>query len=47
MEYHVALQGSDQAPGTVEQPFRSISALRRWRSPGIQLLFMRVHTGNG
>ncbi|MFD2877167.1 DUF1565 domain-containing protein [Paenibacillus rhizoplanae] len=42
MEYHVALQGSDQAPGTAEQPFRSISRAAALAEPGDTVT---VHAG--
>ncbi|ETT73210.1 hypothetical protein C173_11560 [Paenibacillus sp. FSL R7-277] len=34
MEYHVALRGSDQAPGTAQWPFRSISRAAALAEPG-------------
>lgn len=42
MEYHVAIQGSDQAPGTAEQPFRSISRAAALAVPGD---IITVHAG--
>ncbi|MEK4007757.1 right-handed parallel beta-helix repeat-containing protein [Paenibacillus sp. FSL H3-0333] len=42
MEYHVAMQGSDQAPGTEEQPFRSISRAAALAEPGDTVT---VHAG--
>lgn len=42
MEYHVAIQGSDQAPGTAEQPFRSVSRAAALAVPGDTIT---VHAG--
>ena len=42
MEYHVAMQGSDQAPGTADQPFRSISRAAALAEPGDTVT---VHAG--
>ncbi|WP_238649482.1 right-handed parallel beta-helix repeat-containing protein [Paenibacillus piscarius] len=42
MEYHVAIQGSDQAPGTAAEPFRSISRAAALAEPGDTVT---VHAG--
>ncbi|MNO32176.1 hypothetical protein D3C76_221600 [compost metagenome] len=42
MEYHVAIHGSDQAPGTVVQPFRTISRAAALAMPGDTIT---VHAG--
>ncbi|WP_039790825.1 DUF1565 domain-containing protein, partial [Paenibacillus riograndensis] len=42
MEYHVAIQGSDQAPGTEAQPFRTISRAAAIAEPGDNIT---VHAG--
>ncbi|MEK3903860.1 MULTISPECIES: right-handed parallel beta-helix repeat-containing protein [unclassified Paenibacillus] len=42
MEYHVAMQGSDQASGTADQPFRSISRAAALAEPGDTVT---VHAG--
>lgn len=42
MEYHVAMQGSDQAPGTADKPFRSISRAAALAEPGDTVT---VHAG--
>lgn len=42
MEYHVAIQGSDQAPGTAEQPFCSVSRAAALAVPGDTIT---VHAG--
>ncbi|WNS46051.1 right-handed parallel beta-helix repeat-containing protein [Paenibacillus sp. MMS20-IR301] len=42
MEYHVGIQGSDQAPGTEAQPFRTISRAAATAGPG-DVIF--VHAG--
>ncbi|OMF94813.1 right-handed parallel beta-helix repeat-containing protein [Paenibacillus sp. FSL R7-0337] len=42
MEYHVAMQGSDQAPGTADKPFRSICRAAVLAEPGDTVT---VHAG--
>lgn len=42
MDYHVSIQGSDQAPGTAEQPLRSISRAAALATPGDSIT---VHAG--
>ena len=42
MEYHVAMHGNDQAPGTAEHPFRTISRAAALAMPGDTVI---VHAG--
>jgi hypothetical protein len=42
MEYHVAIHGNDQAPGTADQPFRTISRAAALAMPGDTVI---VHAG--
>ncbi|NLL00009.1 MAG: DUF1565 domain-containing protein [Clostridiales bacterium] len=42
MEYHVSIQGNDQAKGTVDQPFRTISRAAALALPGDTVI---VHAG--
>ncbi len=42
MDYHVSIQGNDQAKGTTDQPFRTISHAAALAKPGDTVI---VHTG--